>query len=307
MNYELTMDSSRLLEPILYGDMFDYPLTAEEIWQFAPIKRTLNEVKTVFTTDRLLKEKIVEKDGCYCFKGRDHLVDVRKMRLQRSESLWKKARFIARLIQYTPFVRAIAVTGSLAMNNVRADGDIDFLVFTEEKRLWMVFAVLGTLGRLTKGRILCPNYYLSIGHYLLKRKDFFTAREITQAKPLVGFSYYKDFLELNRWVTNYLPNFDYNLSWGKEVRQWLLPKILKWGIEKLLMGTVGDKLEKILKTILKSRLHTHHKIFNSELDQETLTNALNEVELRFHGLGHREGILSEFQKRVKEHLCEQSA
>ena len=193
------------------------------------------------------------------------------------------------------------------MNNVRADGDIDFLVFTEEKRLWMVFAVLGTLGRLTRGRILCPNYYLSIGHYLLKRQDFFTAREITQAKPLVGFSYYKDFLKLNRWVTNYLPNFDYNLNWGKEIRQWLLPKILKWGIEKLLMGTVGDKLEKILKTILKSRLHTHHKIFNSELDQETLTNALNEVELRFHGLGHRESILSEFQKRVKKHLCEQSA
>ena len=194
MNYELTMDSSRLLEPILYGDMFDYPLTTEEIWQFAPVECALDEVKTVLATDPLLREKVVEKDGYCCIKGRDRIIDIRKMRLRRSKSLWKKARFIASLIQHTPFVRAIAVTGSLAMNNVRDYGDIDFLVFTEEKRLWMVFAVLGTLGMLTKGRILCPNYYLSIAHYPLKRKDFFTAREVTQSKPLVGFSYYKDFL-----------------------------------------------------------------------------------------------------------------
>lgn len=301
------MDSSRLLEPILYGDMFDYSPTAEEIWQFAPIKCTLDDVKTLFTTDRLLKEKIVERDGYYCFKGRDRIINTRKVRLQHSEYLWKKARFIARLIQCTPFVRAIAVTGSLAMNNVKANGDdIDFLVFTEEKRLWIVFAVLGTLGRLTKGRILCPNYYLSIGHYLLERKDFFTAREITQAKPLTGSSYYKDFLKLNGWVTNYFPNFNYNSNWGREIRQRLLPRTLKRGIEKLLMGTVGDKLEKILKSILKSRLYIHYKTFNAELDQETLTNALEEVELRFHALRHRENILSEFQKRVKEHLCKQS-
>ncbi|HHT9125784.1 MAG TPA: hypothetical protein ACFYD6_08200 [Candidatus Brocadiia bacterium] len=293
------MDSSRLLEPILYGDMFDHPLTIEEVWQFAPVKCTLDEVKTVFETDSLLKEKIVEKNGCYCFKGRDRIVDIRKMCLQRSEILWKKARFVASLIQYVPFVKAVAITGSLAMNNSRAKGDIDFFVFTEEKRLWMVFAVLGTLGRLTKGRMFCPNYYLSIGHYPLRRRDFFTAREIAQAKPLIGFSYYKDFLKLNGWVTDYLPNFNCNLNWGIEILQHRLPKTLKRVLERLLTGAVGDKLEKIFKTILKSRLHVHHEIFNSELDQETFTNAINEVELRFHGHGHRESILLEFQKRLK--------
>lgn len=320
MSYELTMDSSKLLEPILYGDIFNYPLTMEEVWKFAPIKCTLDEVKKVFATDSLIKEKIAEKDGWCHVKGKDHIVGIRKERLQRSKGLWKKARFVASLIQHTPFVRAIAVSGSLAMDNVRdEDVDIDFLIFTAEKRLWMVFAVLGTLGMLSKGRIICPNYYLSVGHYPLKRKDFFTAREITQAKPLVGFSYYEDFLKHNGWVTNYLPNFnpphppfnkggsrgDYN--WGKEVRQRFLPRTIKLVIEWLLKGTLGDMLEKILKTILKSRLYVHHKIFNSEPDRETITNALNEVELRFHGLGHSESILSEFQKRLKEHQCEQSA
>lgn len=304
------MSYERLLEPILYGDMFDYPLTAEEIWQFAPIKCTLEEVKTVFATDSTsggLKEKVVEKDGYYCFKGRDHIINIRMLRLQHSRLLWKKTQFIARLIQYAPFVRAITVTGSLAMNNVRIDSDdIDFFVFTEEKRLWMVFTVLGTLGRLSRGRIICPNYYLSIGHFLLKRRDLFTAREIAQAKPLVGFSYYEDFLRLNKWITNHFPNFNHNLNQTEKIHQRPLPRILKLSIEKLLGGTVGDKLEKFLKTILKSRLHVHHKTFNSELDRETLTNALDEVELRFHARRHREDILSEFQKRVKKALCEQS-
>lgn len=297
------MDAARLLEPILYSDMFDYSLTMEEIWMYAPIKCTLDEVKHIFSTDPLLKEKVVEKDGCCYFRGRDHIIEIKKQRLQRSKSLWKKARFVASIIQYTPYVKAIAVTGSLAMNNVKDTDDIDFLVLTEEKRLWIVFAVLGTLGRLTRRTLLCPNYYLSIEHYPLKRNDLFTAREITQAKPLTGFSYYKDFLKHNKWVSDYLPNFAHNSNWGAEIPLRPIPKFLKSVVEKLLKGAMGDKLEEILKTVLKSRLHVHHNIFNSPLDEETLRNALNEVEIRFHALAHRESILSEFQKRLKAHIC----
>lgn len=287
-----------LVEPVMYGDVFDFSLSIDDISRYCRKPMARAEVERNVHGSEAFGRVVDRRDGWFFLRGRDHLIEVRERRKRTSDQCWRRARTVVRFIRYTPFVRGILVTGSLAMNNARDQDDIDFLVITEPKRLWVVFAVLGTLQRVVSRRNLCPNYYLSIDHLELRRKSLFVAREAAQARPLCGAEACRRFWEANAWVRTRFPNAETLLEapggmmerrgfWGALVR----------GLEWVLRGRLGDGVEIVAKRLLRHRLTTHYGIHGQAVPEAVATNAEQEIELRFHGLRYPESIDDAFERR----------
>ena len=205
----LTTLEQAILRTVAYVDLFDYPLTAVEIHRYLDgIAATQSEVAKTLAGSPGLATQLVHKDGFFCLPERECLVDVRRKRKQRAQQLWPEAIRYGRLIAQLPFVKMVAVTGSLAMNNVAEDADIDYFIVTENGRLWLTRALVIGIVRLAarRGVVLCPNYFVSQSALALPEKNLYTAREIVQMIPLFGQETYQKLREQNCWVAYFMPN-----------------------------------------------------------------------------------------------------
>ena len=198
-------------------------------------------------------------------------------------------------------------TGSLAVDNVREEDDLDFLVLISANRIWFVFFILGILQRILSRRYLCPYYYISLDHIRLSRRTFYVAREAAQARAMYSAKHCHRFFQENDWIFEIFPNLENPetlTSCGNHIveRRGLL-KTASGAVERLLSGRVGHMIEKALKKLLHHRLVVHYGLYDKPVPDDVLQNALNEVELRFHGLSHEEKIESEVRTK-RQRLAE---
>ncbi len=197
-----------IVQAVAYADVFDYPLTADEIHRYLiglPASRAA--VRAALGTPRLLPVALSRSGRYFTLAGRESAVDTRRSRAAVASGYWPRAVRYGHQLGRLPFVRMVAVTGALAMDNV-ADGDIDYLVVTEPGRLWLCRALVVGVVRTAavRGVVLCPNYFLSEQALVLGERNLFTAHEVAQMVPLSGIETYRRLRSMNRWTDTYLPN-----------------------------------------------------------------------------------------------------
>lgn len=205
----LTSLEQAIWRTVAYVDLFDYPLTAVEIHRYLDgVAATLTEVTKALAGSPALADCLSHKDGFFCLQQREEIVDIRQERRRRAQRLWPEAVRYGRILAQLPFVRLVAVTGSLAMNNVGDDADIDYFVVTKNGRLWLARALVIAVVRLAarRGIDLCPNYFVAESALSLPERNVYTAREIVQMVPLFGHPVYLKLRRHNGWVSRFLPN-----------------------------------------------------------------------------------------------------
>ncbi len=233
--------SQAVLQTLLYSDVFDFPLTAREVHRFLHGKlATYDQVYQTLSED----PRLIKKENYFTLIGREVLVDIRKQRDSRSRKLMPYALRYGRVLGRLPFVRMVALTGSLAVLNVSTIADFDYLLVTHPGRLWIARAFALLFGRLTRrfGHTICPNLIISENCLEWNPHDLYSARELCQMIPITGKNVYRKLMKTNQWVEEFLPNAiaeSASLPPNEQERTSASQKTL----ELLLRGSLGDRFE----------------------------------------------------------------
>ena len=239
-----------ILLAIVYADLFDFALTHDELLRRVVSVETDRE--RLHQTLRRLSPHLVHDTGKFvCLRGREHLIEARTRKRARVDELWNDAYRFARWFRYIPFVRSVAVSGSLAVDNAGISSDVDFFCVTAANRLWIARLFLVPLSKLTRNAswlfpsYLCPNYILDESSLGVPDRNLYTAHEILQAVPIWGAHAHARFLAANAWTSEMLPNFRQNVELrggpsdpGKSSSTRML--------ERTLSGRFGDVLNRLL-------------------------------------------------------------
>jgi len=205
----LDVSSENLLRSVFhtlaYSDVFDYPLTAGEIYRYL----TWPDASLEDVTRALEDEDLFTRVGdYYTLRGREGIVVIRQRRAEVAKRLWPRAVRYGRILARLPFVRMVAVTGSLAMDNTDEDKDVDYMIVAAPNHLWTCRALSILIARFAKleGVRLCPNYLVTTNALELQERSLYVAHELAQMIPLSGMEIYFRMCRLNSWITDYLPN-----------------------------------------------------------------------------------------------------
>lgn len=196
-----------VLHAVAYADIFDYPLTVAEIHRYLVGLQALPGSVEAYL-EHGPAPVLTRCDGFVVLAGREEIVETRRKRAEVARRLWPRALVYGRAIANLPFVRMVAVTGALAVDNVEHGADIDYLIVTEPGRLWLCRGLVIALVRLGKrrGDVICPNYLISERALVLQERTLYTAHELAQMVPIAGLSIYEQMRRLNAWTNSFLPN-----------------------------------------------------------------------------------------------------
>jgi hypothetical protein len=204
LNSSLEKLSWAVVQTITYSDIFDYPLNACEIHRYLTgVNATLEEVALA------LEEGLVMQTGDYfTLPGREGLSNIRMQREKRSRELLPTTIRYGRILGTLPYIRMVALTGSLAVLNVSKNADFDYMLVTSPGRVWTARAFALLFNRIVHlfGHTICPNLIVSENALEWPLHDLYSARELCQMIPITGMDVYHRLLEANQWAKIFLPN-----------------------------------------------------------------------------------------------------
>lgn len=232
-----------ILETLVYADLFDQPLTVDELHRYLHgVQTSAGQLNAHIAAGILSGLPALKLDEYLLLEGREEIIRTRKERKVLSQPLWPEARRYGRIIAGMPFVRMVAVTGALSVSNVSGHPDIDYLVVTLPDRIWLsrLFVLFVVKAAARRKVILCPNYFLTTRRLAVEDHSIFTAHELMQMVPLSGPEVYADMRAQNQWADRLLPNAQGSPApvVCEEVRPWA-----RSATERIFMGQLGARLD----------------------------------------------------------------
>ncbi|MEX2190880.1 MAG: hypothetical protein WEB33_09305 [Bacteroidota bacterium] len=238
-----------VLRTILYFDVFHYPLSPREIYEYLPSNSTSPAEVHKACVNVPLTFLLREDAGLYYLPQvsgeRDPVLD-RRENEQRAKRFMRIARVMGWIIRQFPFVRGVGVSGELSKGVVSPDGDIDFIVVTARRRVWVTRTLLILFKKVflfNRKKYFCVNHFIAEDYFAVPEKNRYIALEIATLAPLFNASFFRRFVDHNSWIRTYFPNIQsVHTEDALDVPQGIFQKILELPLRR----AFGDRLDEYL-------------------------------------------------------------
>lgn len=289
---------------LCFFDIFDYPLTAEEVWRYLwwPGHTSVDfsdVIKELEQPDGIFERKY----SFFFLAGRSAIVELRLSRYTNNITHWRMAKKLMRLWRGVPYLKAVALCNLFSLNNQKPTSDIDVFVVAESGHIWsvrfMVTAITFLRGQWRHAQKIankfCLSFYITesktnLQFMVEKPYDIYLVYWIATLSFIYDRDYAKNFFEKNDWIKGYLPNFfpreeiALHTYPARATRSWK---------EKLLDTFGGQPRENVMKNIqLKNmqRKKSHH-------DSSVV---VSDDMLKFHEHDRRAHFRAEFERRWQQ-------
>ncbi len=289
--------SGNIMRALLYYDLFDYPLTSEEIFRFLPSNHvTHSDIE--HELDTMVKRARVFKLGDFFSLQPDPALQARRVNgNELAAKHLKIASAKAKVISRFPFVRSVMVSGSLSKGYADAKSDIDFFVITHPGRIWITRSLLGLYRRIVyfnSRRYFCINYFIDEDHLEIEERNLFTATELTTLIPLFGLTIHHELMLRNDWAKDYYPNYQ-------------LQPVEREGKAEPLFKRLAEQLmntcfpEVVNRMLMRVALHRWKRIYGHTLGADDFRLAFKSGRSvsKSHPNAYQKKVLALFEERVR--------
>jgi hypothetical protein len=281
---------------VIYAGLFDYPLTLDQL-HFGLIEsgQTVRQILDTWEASDALRSIVEYRHGFFFPAGRGALVDERARREVRSRAFLKQHRLLLRLVCALPFTRLVALSGSIAHDNLEEGGDLDLFMVARGHRVWMVTVAAILLTRLLGvRRVVCANFVISDARLTLDQQDLFTANQVLHLKALSGARVLDAFHAANPFVGRLYPN-----SAGRRPASEWLPRsrvldALKSACE-ILLAIPSPALEALCRRAYGFHLRRRSGSWRSPGEVR-----LQPDYLKLHTRSHRHSVIDRFNHAVED-------
>lgn len=244
-----------ILSAVRYFSLFRHPVTAAEIHRFHPVACDPDEVdkglQILIDDGQLMRSP----EGWYAPPGKAGWFAERVASRSRALALLERSKRYSRIIAGFPFVRGVALSGSLSKYAAGENADIDYFIITEANRLWIARTLLHLFKKITfltgHQHCFCMNYFIDESALELDDRNLYTAIELATLLPAYNPNLLQRLAEANPWVLQFLPNSGRNPDqdwlcrtgnhWGKSAAETMLGLLAPDRLNRLLMRLTDRK------------------------------------------------------------------
>jgi len=299
-----------IIKTIAFFDLFDYPLTADELWGYLWLPGGGSVTEADITAAIAgLTGVVEERDGFYYLSGRQELISQRQASSVWAEEKFKIAHGATRWLKYLVGVKMVAAVNSVVLGSVKEDSDIDLFIIVSRGRMWLtrlaVTLLIQLLGVRRHGEYisnrLCLSFYVTDDRLNLAevrhQTDPYFYYWLATLVPLYDDGCYEKFMKENRWVLDYLPNFLTGIINPRhQVNDSRSSRVIKMLDGLWFYSFIGTAAEQLARSLQRKKMAGNLSSLANEPDSRVI---ISDTILKFHESDRREEFCRRWEEKYK--------